>query len=440
VNRSRPFVLILLLLVTAAGAAGRSIEDLVVELGGEDANRRNSALNELRNRKDARVIPLLVPALPGYEYMGQYYGILVIESFPQKVAEPALRALLKGESPYLRLAAATAIYRFGDLRAVPVIVSALRTEGVPVNIRVYMLNRLYSLRDPKVLAAVRSLVVPGAEVTVLGAAMHILGNVRDEDTRATAERLLADPRPGVKAMALALLYRMGEEHRAIEIAKLLRSGEVEYSAFMRVRSQLYSMTRVSSEILAAVLSMIETEDHTSTLSQGIGLLEKFRYRKAIPVLKKLLEHQNRIVSKAAFEALSKLGGGLDAEALYPLLESEDADQRLMAADALRKMDDHAGFPVLVALLAEGTNQQRYDAAKALAGFKTEEAVDALIPALNDDYQSTRMYAESSLLSILRSLYPYKRFDIKSTGYSRDAPKASRAAAVKKIIEWWKSNR
>jgi HEAT repeat protein len=104
------------------------------------------------------------------------------------------------------------------------------------------------------------------------------------------------------------------------------------------------------------------------------------------------------------------------------------------------MDDHAGFPVLVALLAEGTNQQRYDAAKALGGFKTEEAVDALIPALLDDYQTTRMYAESSLLAILRALYPYKRFEIRTTGYERNAPKATREAAVRKITEWWTANR
>ncbi len=438
-NRALPLVLLLLLSLGAV-AAERSLADLVAELGGEDANRRNSALNELRNRKDPRAIPLVASALPGYEYMGQYYGILVIESFPRKLAEPALRPLLKAESPYLRLAAGTALYRFGDLRVVKVIVSALKTEGVPVNIRVYMLNRLYSLRVPQILAAVRSLVIPGADVTVLGAAMNILGNLRDQASRTVCEELLADPRPGVKAMALALLYRMGEEHRALEIAKALRSGEVEYSEFMRVRSLLYPMTRVSAEILAAVMSLLETSDHSSTLSQAIGLLEKFRYRKAIPVLKKLLTHENRLVSKAAFKALSTLGGGLDPESLYPLLESEDTDKRLMAADALRKMDDHTGFPVLLAILVKGQNQQRSDAAKALGGFRTDRAVEPLLDAMLDDYATTRMYAESSLLSILRALYPYKRFDIKTTGYQRDGPKAAREAAVQKIREWWTANR
>jgi len=432
--------LVLALLLFAAPAAGQSVADLVTQLGDQDAGKRSRAMTELRNRKDPKAIPLLVAALPDYEYMGQYYGVLVLQAYAQKLSEPALRALVKSQSPYLRLAAATAVYRFGDLRTIPVIVKALTLPDIETNIRVYMLNRLYSLRDPRILDAVRSLVVPGAEVTILGTAMNILGNIRDQASRTTAENLLADPRPGVKAMALTLLYRMGEEHRAVEIAKALRSGEVAYTEFMRVRSLLYPMQRISGEILAAVLALIETDDNVNILSQGIGLLEKFRYRKAIPVLKKLLQHQNRIVSKAAFEALSELGGGLEAEALYPLLDSEDTDQRLMAADALRKMDDHAGFAVLVEITKTGQNRQRADAAKALGGFRTGESVDALIPALLDDYSTTRMYAETSLMQVLRALFPYKRIDMSTTGYRREGTKASREQAVALIREWWSKNR
>jgi HEAT repeat protein len=440
VRRLGPLFLLLLLPAPPVAAQGQAVADLVAELGGEDANRRSQAMTELRDRQDPKAIPLLVAALPGYEHMGQYYGVLVLEAYPQKLAEPALRALVTSEPPYLRLAAATAVYRYGDPRTVPVIVKALTLPDVPPDIRMYMLNRLYSIGDPKILDAVRSLVVPGAEVTVIGAAMNLLGNVPDDASRTMAANLLADPRPGVRAMALALLYRMGEEHRAVEIAAVLRSGEVEYDEFIRVRSLLYPMTRMSAEILDAVLSLLETETDTNTLSQGIGLLEKFRHRKAIPVLTKLLAHQNRMVSKAAFEALSALGGGLDAGALYPLLESEDLDRRLMAADALRRMDDPAGFPALVAILASGQNQQRADAAKALGGFRTAEAVEPLLAALVDDYPTTRMYAETSLLQVLRALYPYKRFDLATTGYQRDGSPAAREAAVEKIREWWSANR
>ncbi len=436
----RAALLLLALLLPAATASGQSVADLVAQLGGPDVSRRSQAMIDLRNRKDPKAIPLLVAALPDYEYLGQYYGVMVLEVYPRKLAEPALRALVRSRSPYLRLAAATAVYRFGDLRTIPVIVKALTLPDIPPNIRMYMLNRLYSIRDPRVLAAVRSLIVPGADVSVLGTAMSILGNVPNDASRATAVNLLADPRPGVRAMALALLYRMGEEHRAVEIAKVLRSGEVEYTEFIRVRSLLYPMPRISAEILAAVLSLIETSDNVNMLSQGIGLIEKFRYRKAIPVLKKLLQHENRIVSKAAFEALSELGGGLDAGALYPLLESEDTDQRLMAAEALRKMDDHAGFEVLVEITKTGQNQQRADAARSLGGFRTAASVDALIPALLDPYSTTRMYAESSLVQILRALYPYRRLDLSSTGYRREGTKASREQAVRQIRAWWSRNR
>ena len=432
--------LIVLLLFAAPAVAEKSVAELVAELGGPDAMQRSRAMTELRNRKDPRAIPLLVGALPDYEYLGQYYGVMVLEAYPQKLSEPALPSLVQAEAPYLRLAAATGVYRYGDLRAVPVIVKTLTLPDIEPSIRMYMLNRLNWVQDRKVLDAVRSLVVPGAEVTVIGAAMNLLGNMPDDASRSMAVNLLADPRPGVRAMALTLLYRMGEEHRAVEISEALRSGEVEYNEFIRIRSLLYPMPRVSAEILDAVLSLLEADDDTNTLSQGIGLIEKFRYRKAIPVLKKLLTHENRIVSKAAFEALSALGGGLDAEVLYPLLESEDVDQRLMAADALRKMDDLAGFTTLVEILKAGQDQQRADAAKALGGFRTPAAVEPLIAALLDSYSTTRTYAETSLLSVLRTLYPYRRFDLVTTGYQRDGPAARREQAVKLIRGWWAANR
>jgi HEAT repeat protein len=439
--RGALLVLACLLLFSFPATAGeRPISELVAELGGADANLRNTALNELRNRKDPRVIPLLVEALPGFEYIGQYFAFMILDVFPPKQTMPAFRALVKSDQPYVRLAAATSLLRLGERKAVPVIVEALLTKDVPTNTRMYMLNRLYSIRDPEVLAAVRSFLVPGEDPVILGSVMNLLANQQDAASRAACEKLLADPRPGVKAMALAFLYRMGDEARAVALAKALESGEIEYSEFQRVRMLLYVMPRVSAEILDAVVVMLETEENTNILTQAIGLLAKFRHRKAIPLLKKLLDHENRLVAKAAFEALAGLGGALDEDTLRPLLDSEDIDRRLMAADALRRMDDDTGLPVLIEILSTGANQQRADAAKSLGGFRRAEVVEPLLAALLDDYTTTRMYAESGLRAVLQALFPYRRLDFGTVGLNWNSSLESRKAAAERIRKWWLANR
>lgn len=433
-------VILAALLFAAPVAAQDDLGRLVADLGAKDSSKRVAALNELRKRKDPRAIPLVLAALPGYEYLGRYYGVLVLESYPPKLAERAFRSLLNSESPFLRLCAGAALFRNGNTKAAAVVVRALGAE-VPTQDMVNMLNRLHGVNHPDVRRAIRGLITADAEVTVISSAFYVLHNQKDRDALALCRELLEkDERGGVRALAAAYLYRFGETERAADLAREIRSGEIGSTEFFRVETMLKASGHVSVEILDALSDALEDETNTSVLSRVISMLADFRYRKAIPAIRKLLAHENRTVAKAAFDALASIPGALDGDSLRPLLNSEDADRRLWAADALRRMDDLTGIGKVIEILAKGTDTQRYEAARILGGFRKAEAVEPLIDALTDGYQSTRSNAANSLRSVLQSLYPYRRFDLKTAGYDYNAPDATRKAAQARIRDWWTNHR
>jgi HEAT repeat protein len=431
---------LLLLMLARPAAAQDDLRGLVADLGGKDSNRRIAALNELRRRKDPDTIPLVLAALPGFEHTGRYYGILVLESYPPALANRAFRTLLSDESPFLRLCAGAALFRNGETKAVGVVVKALGEE-VAAPAMVNMLNRVHGVKHPAVRKAVRSLLRPDQDISVISSAVYVLHSQLDRDALAACRELLEkDGRGGVRALAAAYLYRFGEVERAADLAREIRGGKIGSTEYFRIETMLKASSHVAVEILDALADALEEETNASVLARVISLLADFRHRKAIPAIRELLTHENRMVAKAAFDALASIPGALDGGALRPLLDSEDADRRLWAADALRRMDDLIGLPKVIEILKTGTYTQRYEAARILGGFRVAAAVGPLIEALSDEHTSVRNYAATGLAALLRSLYPYRRFDLQAAGYDCNAPEATRRAAAKRIRAWWITHR
>jgi len=64
----------------------------------------------------------------------------------------------------------------------------------------------------------------------------------------------------------------------------------------------------------------------------------------------------------------------------------------------------------------------------------------LITTLNDPNATVRNHAFIGLGRVLRSLFPYRRFDLESAGYSPKGAAAKREDAVQKIRAWWAANK
>ncbi len=432
-------VLVLCLVATATTThADSDTPQLVVNLGSSDSTVRNAAYTTLMSRKDPKAIPLLHEAVGGFDVTAQSYTVYILRSYPADVAIKALRPLVKMEPATLRVHAAAELLRKGENDVLKIILAALDEPQDDAALST-LLSRLYSIRDETLQARIRALLDPKRSYTVLGAALYCLYTVQDGLARAEAEKLLVDTPASVRALAAAYLLRFGQPQRAQDLADALASGEVEYSAFSRVNTFLYSMPSIPARVLQAITKLLETETESSYLSTMIRLLAKAGYRPALPQLKKLIDDSNTVVSKAAFDALAGFPGALDADDLRELLASDDASRRLKAADALRRQDDVSGLPVVLEI-AKNDAAQRADAIKVLGGFRQASVVEPLIDALMDANITVRANAYSGLGTVLRALFPYRRLDLASTGYSTSASQAVRAKAVDRIRSWWNANK
>jgi len=410
---------------------------LVEELGGADASKRSAALTALRNRKDPRVVPMVERAIRRFGDMGRYYAVMVLDSYPPKETKPVFRRMLGATDPYLKLSAATALYRMGERRMIEPIVRALHTAGVDDVVRVRMLYRVNMVPVPEVRKAICRFVAPGGRVTILGAALAVLNPVRDKDAAPVVRALYEDDRPGVKAMAAAWLFRLGDAEAAAVLAKVLATGKVGPTEFSRMYSLLFSAPALPDPVLSVLVKLIEDVDQSSTvLMNSVRLLAKARYRKAVGAIRRLLPHRTTMVAKAAFDALLELEGGLEADALRPLLKSDDPERRLMGADALRRLNDHSGLPVVLKILAAGDVNHRSEAARVLGGFRVAAAVEPLLKALADGNSTVRMRAQYSLTAVLGSLFPYRRIDLPSTGYAYSSTPERNRAAIGAIRTFW----
>jgi len=432
---------LVLLLAPASLLAEDDLLRLIEDLGGANASKRSAALTALRTRKDRRVALLVERALPRFGNMGRYYAVMVLDGCPPKDAKPVFRRLLGSEDAYLSLAGATALYRIGERHMIEPMVRALHRKGVEETVRVRMLYRVAAVRTPEIRKAIRRFVAPGGRLLLLGAALSVLNSQQDRAAMPLVRALYEDDRPGVTAMAAAWLFRFDEAGAAEVLAKALATGRVESMEFSRVYSLLYSAPALPGPVLTALAGLLEDGEQGSTaLMHSIRLLSKARYRKAVGAIRRLLAHRTTSVAKAAFDALLELEGGLDAEALRPLLASDEPERRLMGADALRRLRDHSGLPIVLELLAKGETGDRSEAARVLGGFRVVAAVEPLLTALADRNSTVRMRAQHSLSAVLGSLFPYRRIDLLSTGYAWSSSPEENRAPIAAIWAFWEQHK
>ncbi len=413
--------------------------DLVRTLGGEDVTKRYDAYSRLIAKRPPEALPLLAKAVPGMPVAAQSLGFSVVQGYPQADVKAVFERWTTSDAPYLRAAAGAALLRQGEPKAVPGLVKTLVEPGLEPSTLAMMVGQLYGLREEKVLAAVRSLLRPEASPEVLAASLTLLQGVGDEGSVPPARALLAAPSLSVRTLGAAFLLAMGDESVTDDLATAVASGELVYADFMRVAALLTKAPRCPDKVLDAIVALAESEPTGYSLPLLANTLGHFGYPKAVPWLRKLLDHADAYVSKAAFEALSKIPGALTPEVTKGLLTAKDETRRVAAAEALRRADDLSGLSAVIDVLEHGTTA-RADAARALGAFRSRAAVAPLIAALLDADASVRAGAYNALVSCLGTLFPYRRVDLASTGYVTTAPPEARAAAVARLRAWWDAHK
>lgn len=434
--RVAAILLALLVLPVGVARADVDLDAEIARLVGPDATVRSAAYSTLSRANDPAVIPKLVPRLAEADDIAQYYGVLLIQRHP-KEGRPALETLAASRSPHLRVVAGAALWRMGDRKAGATIVQALAAEDVPDTQRATMLMRLYNVTAPDVMEAVRGHLRKDGAATVVQAAIYNVYIGKDRAALSALEGLDEHAQSGVRAMAGACRIALGDVGGADTMAAAFGAGGIDTSALSRIRSMLDQVRPVPTVVLEAIHAAMQAETSPYALRMLVELLGMHGHAKATKDIRALLDHADGTVAKAAFEALARLPGGVNRDTMRKLLDGGDDARRLAAAEALRRADDDVGFAVVVEILKEGsTIQVRWDAARALAGYRRAEAVAPLLAALDDGNSTVRSHAWSSLGSVLRTLFPYRRLDLNSLGYAATDPAPRRKAVVDRLKAWW----
>lgn len=424
--------------VLAVGAGAQEQADtatLVEQLAGTDANVRSSAYQKLQRARSPDAVPLLGKRLPTMPLMGQSFGMYLLQGHPIDVSRPVYQRLLQEKSAFLQGAAAAALYRSGDRGAAATLAAAIGAADDEA--RALLFGRLWGIDDARVREAVRSVIRVGASQRALEDALyHLLtvGTGPDVATVRAAEAVLADAGTSVSGQSAcaAFLLAAGIDRHAPALAAALAT---DAAALTRLRRFLDRAPRIGTEVEDALVAKLLAAKSAFEVTWPAQTLEKHAADKAVAALRDLLRAKDVAVRKAALETLASIPRGLQALELRTMLAHEDSETVLVAADAMRRMDDATGLARVLELVAK-PGAHRAEAVKVLGQFRVRAVVPPLLDALADEDLRVRREAFQGLQRLLPALFPYRRFDLATVGYAPDGAEAQRVAGLATLRAWW----
>lgn len=133
-------------------------------------------------------------------------------------------------------------------------------------------------------------------------------------------------------------------------------------------------------------------------SEAAGLLGTFKDQRAVVPLVSLLRDEDRSVREAAIEALRSLGAPA-VEAVGICLGEPDLSVQESASAILAVIADERVLAPLIQALHSGDWIVRMHAAKALGRLRNVEAIEPIIPLLQDKVKAVREEAAAALAAI-----------------------------------------
>ncbi len=415
--------------------AAASVETLVKDLGASSSTQRYHAYRKLIADRPEKALPLLVELLPSFALDGRRYGLYVLGAFPLERARPFWKRLLRCRDPYLRFAAELRLETAGERGMRERILTSIREAPDDPGLRVAMLQRVYRPRDPEVRGALLAWFRPGIAGDELQALLTTFRTDPGEDLPQTLRGLLSSVEPRSER---AWLLRTFLRTRGVEVApERIPEDYRDVGSHLLGRGLLFleSASSLDPRILEALTARLKRDRPDSLAARILTLLASRGHKPAIPIVRRFMKSKTSYLAKAAFEAAEKFGILGDGAIWKKRLSDPDPFKVLDAAEALRKRDFAEAVPALLRLL-EQPGPHRVRTLRALGETRSPRSVEALLDALDDQDAAVRAQAAFSLTLVLHSLFPYRRFDLSSTGYAASGPDASRRRGLAKIRRWW----
>lgn len=306
-----------------------------------------------------------------------------------------------------RSAAAAALSRLGDTRALPMLAGANIADPESGHAVQTAIRTIYSKqgldfvlkgsRDPNA-------VLRRAAVATLGV------KVKQKDGKAyrntiveTLQKLRRDPDALIRAAVAASFEVMASEGVRADIEAMASDEATEVKRAVAHALRAFPGPKSTTSLLRYL-----TDRDPWVIAyacQTAGLLKE---RQALNALLPHLEHRDVSVRRAAADGLIGIGSTLEGNeklrlmALFnPLLFDKDEDVRMKAVRGLRMVNDRRIVVAMAPLIQDPVVGIRKATLKAMAGTGDPSAVEAIATALEDDDPSVRHHAIQALLALKR---------------------------------------
>jgi HEAT repeat protein len=237
-------------------------------------------------------------------------------------------------------------------------------------------------------------------------------------------RIAADPKDAGRYDALAELIRRGDDAAIDAAIKGLENKEADWTSMYSILNAIEEANKKA--VLPRLRELLEKTDDRTLKVALIRTLATMKDDKALPLLTKLSDDQDPAIAKVALESVIRLSGRAQMETIKKATDDPDPLKKLEAAEALLQMDSPEGWTALRAALQDATPAVKTRAMSILSGQRRREAVDLLIPYLEDPQEYVRNSARASIVATLNALNPYLKFDDE--------------VAPAKLRAWWEKNR
>lgn len=348
----------------------------------------------------------------------------ILGEIRSRTAVPSLIRCLWDRAESVRAAAARALARIGDKRAVnSLLEGALRDPSALV--RMEAAAALGKVGDEKVIESlrlaladpdpiVRTRAVEALEMIGPSAGEFLEGSLTDDDLDVRRRTAAVLERLGYVQAQLERLKSEDPLERAAARRKLVLIGRTGIrdsllaglqDADFRVRAQvcqiLGEIEEQSPGILEALRMALEDREW-SVRAHAILALGKLRAKEALPQLIECLSDEETVVREAAAEALRNMEVA-DLTAFLPQLLERLRDPnalcRAAVATILQRIPDPRVCESLLELLKDPVEDVRAQAAASLGTCEDPRVIPALVAALEDPHLSVRLAAVRSLKAL-----------------------------------------